>query len=159
MKNKNLIIVGVIALVIGGAAGFFGGMKYQESKATTARSQFAANFGGGAEGNGATRRFGSANGGANGMAVRGQIISADNNSITVKLSDGSTKIIILGSSAMIAKTTAGTAADLTTGQEVTIFGTTNSDGSVTATNVQIGNAGMFGGPRPSGTPAASPAGY
>ena len=155
--NKNLILVGIIALIIGGAGGFFGGMQYQKGQATAARAQFAGAFGGGAGGTGTgtgrTRGAGAA--GAGGMAVRGTIISKDNNSITVKLPDNSTKIVIIGSSAMIAKSSEGTVDDVTNGSNVTVFGTTNSDGTVTAQLVQVGGT-MFGG-RPSGSPAASPA--
>lgn len=140
--NKNIIIAGIVALLIGGGIGFFGGMQYQKSQAPQG-GQFARTFEGG---NGGRGRFGS----ANGMAVRGQIISVDNNSITVKLADGSTKIVVLSSSTMIGKSTVGTVSDLANGANVTIFGTTNSDGSVTAQNVQVGNL-MFA-ERPSGSP-------
>jgi len=150
LKNKNLIIVGVIALIIGGAAGFLAGSQYQKGKAQTRFAQFA-----GPAGAAGARRFANVNG-ANAMVVRGQIIKADNNSVTVKLTDGSTKIVILGSSTMIGKTTTGSTTDLTDGSTVTVFGNTNSDGSVTAQNIQIGNGVMFGGPRGSGTPSASP---
>jgi hypothetical protein len=147
--NKNIIIVGIgiVALLIGGGAGFFGGMQFQKGK-TPVRGQFGAN---------GTFTRGAGRGGANGMAVRGQIISADNNSVTVKMMDGSTKIVILSSNTMIGKTTSGSASDLTNGSNVTVFGTTNSDGSITAQNVQVGNGMLFGGgPRPSGNPSASP---
>lgn len=148
MKNKNLLIViiGVISLLVGGAAGFFGGMKYQQGKTPT-RGQFANMM---FQRNGMGNRLG-----ATAMAVRGAVISADNNSITVKMQDGSTKIVILSSTTMIGKTTSGTASDLINGSNVTIFGNTNSDGTITAQNVQIGNGILFGG-RPMGSPTANP---
>ncbi len=145
LKNKNLILIIVVALalLIGGGTGFFAGTKYQQSKTpqrTNANGMFQRGMGMG--------RFG----GMNGMAVRGEIISKDDKSITVKMTDGSTKIVILSSSTMIGKTTTGSTTDLTNGAIVIVFGTTNSDGSVTAQNVQIGNGLMFGGPRPSASP-------
>lgn len=76
-----------------------------------------------------------------GGVVAGQIISADANSITVKAQDGSTKIVLVGSSAQIMKSALGTIKDLSTGTNVVIAGTANSDGSVTATTVQIRPAG------------------
>ena len=74
--------------------------------------------------------------------VRGQIVSSGDNTITVKLSDGSSKIVDLTSQTKINKATTGSVSDLKTGTTVTAIGTTNSDGSVTAQDVTIGN-GMF----------------
>ena len=73
--------------------------------------------------------------------------------------DGSSKIVNLTSQTTISKTTTGSATDLKSGETVTAIGTTNSDGSVTAQNVLVGNGGMMfrrsggniqGGQAPSG---------
>lgn len=133
--NNNILVIGVVALVIGAGAGFFGGMQYQKMQ-TPARGQSTFNN--------TARRTG-------GGAVRGQVLSVDNNTMTVKLPDGSSKIVILSGSTTINKATQATTADITTGAEVTVFGTTNSDGSVTAQNVQIGTLGNFRGQ--GGTPS------
>jgi hypothetical protein len=69
--------------------------------------------------------------------------------MTVKLADGSSKIVLLTASTSFNKATAATAADLTVGQTVAAFGTTNTDGSITASNVQI-NPVMRGPGGPSG---------
>jgi len=149
LKNKNLmlIIVGAVAFFVGGAAGFFGGMQYQKSQ--TSQNMMLNR-------NATMRRFGR-NG--NRMAVRGQVINSGKNTITVKMPDGSTKIVILSSSTMIGKTTTGSTSDITNGSNVIVFGTTNSDGSLTAQNIQIGN-GLFG-PRGSESPmpSSAPQGY
>lgn len=52
--------------------------------------------------------------------------------------DGSSKIVFISESTAINKSTAGTKADLTTGEQITVFGTQNQDGSVTARNISIG---------------------
>lgn len=127
MKNKIIypIIIGVLALTVG----FFGGTKYQSSKAIStgsARGQFAQGQG---RGLGITR-----NGGGQ---VTGTILSADSTSITVKLQDGSSKIVIIGNSTAINKSAVGSVSDLTVGTRVGVFGTTNTDGSVTAQNIQV----------------------
>lgn len=83
--------------------------------------------------------------------IAGSILSIDANSITLKLVDGSTKIIILGSSTTYSDTVSATQADLKSGANVAVFGTVNSDGSVTATSVQINPE--FGRPQPTPTPA------
>jgi len=57
--------------------------------------------------------------------------------ITVKLPDGSSKIILLSEKTSINKASEGSVADLVVGEKVAVFGTTNTDGSVTAQNIQI----------------------
>jgi len=138
---KNHWIATIILVVAVGAAGFFVGMQYQKMQ----RGNFASRFGGA---NGTFQRLG----GANGMRpVFGQIISADATSITVKMNDGSTKIVIVSSRTSINKAATGTKDDLKTGETVAVFGTTNSDGSVTAQNIQL-NPQQMRLVRPTGTP-------
>lgn len=125
MKNKNLsIFILVIAVTLG--SGFFAGMKYQESK----RSQ---------------SRFGNLQQGQGGQfqqrqgfrPVNGEIIGVDDKSITVKLQDGSSKIVLLSDTTSINKSAEGSKSDLKTGEQVAVFGTENSDGSITAQNIQL----------------------
>jgi hypothetical protein len=125
----------LILVVIFAAAGFYGGTVFQKSQtrasfARGAGGQFGARFGAGGPG------------GAGMMPVRGQIVSSGDNTITVKMQDGSSKIVDLTSQTMINKTATGTTSDLKSGTTVTAIGTSNSDGSVTAQTVLIGN-GMF----------------
>ncbi len=122
--NKNTIAA--VLLIVGLGAGFFGGMQYQKSKAPTTQ---AGQLGGAGRGS-----FQGRNGGGR---VVGKIISSDNKAITVKLQDGSSKIVLLTSSVTINKAATGSVSDLQTGTTVAVFGSTNSDGSVTAQNVQI----------------------
>lgn len=133
MKN-NFVITIIVAIVVGAGA-FFGGMKYQQSKVQTTSSA-----------NGQFGQRGNRN--ANGArATQGQIISADANSITVKLQDGSSKIVIYSDTTQISKSDKATKDDLKTGENVAVFGTTNSDGSVTAQTIQLNPMfrGMTGG--------------
>jgi hypothetical protein len=154
MKPIKPIYV-IILVIVFAAAGFYGGVIYQKNQ----RSSFSF-AGGGAGGQYAGRRFGGAGGaagqgGAGGgaamMPVRGQIVAAGNNSITVKMQDGSSKIVNLTGQTQVNKTTSGSASDLKTGTTVTAIGAANSDGSVTAQNVMIGNGAMMmrggGGPK------------
>jgi hypothetical protein len=147
MKDKNnLIIAIVVTFVIAGGGGFFGGMKYGQSlsPARPTSGQFAAmrgnsNVPGGAAG--ARLRGGSG-------FVNGDIISKDDKSVTVKNRAGGSQIIFFAPSTAIGMTTSGTAADLTVGENIMVNGTANSDGTVTATNIQIRPAGStpLGGP-------------
>jgi len=75
--------------------------------------------------------------GRNGNGAAGTILSVDTNSMTVKLADGGSKIVLLTGSTSINKATESAMSDLTVGETVSAFGTTNSDGSITASNVQI----------------------
>jgi hypothetical protein len=122
---------GVLILVIG----FFGGMKYGESKAPQSGisaysgSQQAGGFG-------MMRR----NGGGmmqNGNFAGGQVISKDDKSITVQLRDGSSKIVFVSGTTEVMKSVTGSSSDLAVGEQVTVNGTANSDGSITAQTVQI----------------------
>ena len=137
-KYAVIILVGVVM----GAGGFFGGYKYAQSKAprlgnfqnlsTEQRAQF---FGG--NGTGGTRRTGQ---GGMGM-VSGQVISMDGKSITVKMQNGSTKNVFYSGSTQVRKTADGAISDVSSGTEVTVMGAANSDGSITAQNIQIRPAG------------------
>ena len=144
----------VIAAVVALALGFFGGMQYQKSQSRTffAQGNFGSQGGSGARGG----RFGNG-GGGNGAnrPITGDIISADDKSITVKLQDGSSKIVLITNTTTINKASEGTKTDLTTGARVAAFGTTNTDGSMTAQNIQLnpmmrgpGNQGTSGSPAP-----------
>lgn len=154
---KNTILIAIIVAVIFAGGGFFAGMQYQKSQ----RPNFQF---GGANGQFGNRRFGGAGGaggpGARGGAVIGEILSSDASSITVKLPDGSSKIVLISNSTTINKAATGTKDDLKTGERVAVFGTTNSDGSVTAQNVQLNPMMRIGGQSQGqgGTPAARPTG-
>lgn len=147
--DKNKIIPGLLIIVVAGGS-FFGGMKYQESKSP---NQSAGNITGRPGGGQFPQRNGSGNR-AGGRATNGEIISADDKSITVKLTDGSSKIVLLSDKTQINKATTGSKSDLVTGSRVMVFGSDNTDGSVTAQNIQLNpQFGGMGGNRTPVTPA------
>ncbi len=132
-----------VAVVLVGA-GFGGGYTFAKSQ-SPANGMLAAGFPEGTGGQFAGRSGSMGMGTrAGGGFVSGEILSKDSTSVTVKMIDGSTKIVLLGSSAQISKSAEGTAADLAIGASVLVNGSTNSDGSVTAQNVQIRPMGMGG---------------
>jgi hypothetical protein len=130
--KKNLIITIVLVIVVGAGA-FYGGMKYQQGRRAGAFQQFANGQGGVRRGTGS----GNVQGAANFRPVSGQIISMDDKSITVKMQDGSTKIVIFSDSTTYNKSDQGSKNDLKVGENVAVFGQQNSDGSVTAQNIQL----------------------
>ena len=132
MKN-NLIIAIVCTAIISGGAGFYGGMKYQTSKNPAFVRNLPQNFESRMGQNDQSLR----NGGF--RPVSGEILSFDDQSLTVKLADESSKIIILTDTSKINITQEGNTKDLKVGENISVFGQENSDGSVTAQNIQIGN--------------------
>jgi len=136
--KKNLILI-LIALIIVGAGGFFGGMKYGESQALKnltpkkMREIFQQRGGQFFAQNQSQRQRAGQN------FVSGQVISKDEKSLTVKLPDGSTKIIFLSQSTQILKATEGSIDDLQVGKEILVTGNQNADGSLTARTIQIRN--------------------
>lgn len=119
--NKNLIIT-VLVAALAAIAGFFGGTKYTQSKRTALRGNFVMQQGSGRQ---------------NFRPVMGEVLSVDDKSMTVKLPDGSSKIVVLSGTTVISKSDTATISDVKVGDKVGVFGTDNSDGSVTAQSVQL----------------------
>src|SRR5438552_727849 len=101
MTKKHIVITIVVAFVMGGV-GFFGGMKYgQSAKALanltqTQRQQLVQSFrtsAGGQNGGFGFGRAGGRNGQGGGGFIVGEIISKDDKSVTIKTSDGGSKIV------------------------------------------------------------------
>jgi hypothetical protein len=142
-----VVVVVVVAVAVGG---FFGGRAAAGSKTPTVQEALQViqnqyqqggngyGFPGGYVGNGGNGTNGANGTVRRGSAVSGSIIAADSSSITVKTNDGSTKIVLVSSSTNVTKVSEGGLSDLTTGQEVAVTGTTNSDGSVSASRIQLG---------------------
>jgi hypothetical protein len=133
---KNNPIITVVLLIVVAAAGFYGGTKYQQSRNSQLVSQFRngqGNFRNGQNGNqnqaNRQRQFGG--------GVFGQVLSLDDKSVTVKLPDGSSRIVIFTPSTSVNKTDPGSISDLKAGENVAIFGSANTDGSLTAQSIQL----------------------
>lgn len=132
------------ALIIGGGA-FYGGMQYAESKrpAGPGGAQRMMLGEGGPEGtlrmrgDGQQGGFRGGQGDSAGGFVSGEIIAKDDMSVTVKLRDGGSKIILYSTSTEIGKFVDGAAADLEVGKTVMATGKANQDGSVTAQTIQL----------------------
>ncbi|MFH0856912.1 MAG: hypothetical protein V1860_03375 [bacterium] len=138
MKQTKTITIYVIACVIAGVGAFYGGMKYGMSKNSAMGKRFQ-NFSP-EERQAGMRQF--TNSGqwgtrvGSGMAA-GEIISKDDNGITVKLQDGGSKIILFSDSTQIMKSLAGTAEDINVGGNIMVNGSANPDGSITANMIQL----------------------
>ncbi len=122
---KKIIIVVVLILIVGAGA-FYGGMKYGQSNILNSRQQFfrgqSANVG---------RSFR-----PNNNIVAGEVISKDDQSITLKMQDNSSKIVFFSDATTILKTDQGSMADIDVGQQIMVTGQENADGSYTAQTIQ-----------------------
>jgi len=132
--NKSIVIIIAVTLIVGAGA-FYGGMKYAENKATAGRQQRTQQFSGNA-GAGFSGGTGGGQRGGGGF-ISGEILSKDDKSVTVKLQDGGSKIVFLSDSTEITKSVAGALSDLEIGKNISVNGTANSDGSITAQTIQL----------------------
>jgi hypothetical protein len=132
IKIKQTIIVAVLMTIVAGAGGFFGGMKYQQSKSPKVAGRFTAN---GARGQ---MPAGQRNNTGGSRPVSGKVIAKDEKGVTIELADKSSKIILFSDSSNINKTEKGTVDDISEGSQIVVFGQENPDGSISAQNIQIG---------------------
>ena len=125
----NKIIVIVLGVVIIGGGSFYGGMKYDQSKTASDRQARLQQQGGGFPGGRGAR--------ANGGFATGEVLARDDKSITIKMRDGGSKIIFLTGSTPVTKSVSGAVQDISVGSQVTVTGTANQDGSLSAESIQI----------------------
>lgn len=132
-----MLIGCVAAIVVVGAGCFYGGMLYEKSKAVTQNftSEQRQVFGRMQKNGDGQARMGNRASGAG--FVNGDIISKDDKSITVKSSDGGSKIIFLSESTKVMKSVDSDISDLKAGKNVMISGSANADGSITAESIQL----------------------
>jgi hypothetical protein len=128
--NKNTKIIGVVVIVIALGLSFYGGMKYAQGNAAAAAATRGANFR-------TSNGVGGAMRGNIGSGTAGNIISKDATSITVGLRAGGSKIVFFSPTTPISAIASGTPADLISGKQVVVTGSTNTDGSINATSIQV----------------------
>ncbi|MFZ2187198.1 MAG: hypothetical protein WAV46_01035 [Candidatus Moraniibacteriota bacterium] len=145
MKTQHIIIALVVAAGLSGGA-FYGGRQYEKSAVATAPASvrnFAGRQGGtslsdpagqrGMGQNGGIRR-----GGANGDGfVTGEVLSKDDQSLTIKTPDGGSTIAYFSAALSVRKAEIGSLSDLASGEQVTVTGKSNPDGSLSADVIQI----------------------
>ncbi len=140
------MIVGSIALaLVTGGVGFWGGTMYS-------RTKMVSNFGNRGEGrpmmqgqNGDSKMNGNrvAQGAPGQMGQRntaGEVTAKDDKSMTVKMNDGSSKIIILSDKTVYRISEESSLSKIEVGTKVAVFGESGNDGSMTATSIEINPA-------------------
>ncbi len=160
-RRPWLPVAGAVLLAVVAFAGGFVVANATAAKATT---------GGDGQGGGGGQAFGpNASGrprGAGGVGggAAGTVGSVSADQMTLTTAAGGQRIILLTPTTAVTQVSAATKAvsDLTAGETVTVMGTANPDGSVTATRIIIGDLGVFGGrggfggPAPSGAASTAP---
>lgn len=151
---KKVLPVFIAIIIIVGGASFYGGMKYGEGIKSVGNSPDFANLSA-TERQQRFQQMGGARQGSNqpdANFINGEIIAQDDNSITVKLNDGGSKIIFFSNSTKVTKIAEVTAADLNVGTNVMANSKTNEDGSLTAQSIQIRPETPINGETSSATP-------
>lgn len=158
-KRPWLPVVGAVVLA---AVAFVGGFAVANATATKSPTAFGGNgqgfaFGPGASGRPGRNGGGGFGGGGFGGGASGTIGTVSTSQMTISTAAGGSRIVLLTPTTTVTQVSSATKAltDLMTGETATVVGTTNPDGSVTATSVVIGNLGLFG--RGGGAPAATAA--
>jgi hypothetical protein len=148
MKTIHYLTVSAIVLII---TAFYGGMQFSNASRNpaggggnyagmsgnfngVARDSTARNFAGGR-----TRPMNGVQGGTAGgeSMIRGEILSVDENSITVNTPANGSKIVLFSDKTEITETVSVTRENLTDGKGVMITGETNEDGTVSASAIMI----------------------
>lgn len=149
MKKILWIIGGIALLAIAAGGGFEGGMAYQRNQANQIRNQFLQSRGFNAPNGGQLPSGSSSNPGFSrfGGGVTGSIKDIQGNKLELSTATDVTTVN-LTTNTQIEKNISGTTADLQPGEQLIVRGQRDSNGNVTAEQIQI-----VSGAAPQGTPA------
>lgn len=125
--NTKLIVPFLVGAIVIGGGSFYAGMQYARSQAAATRQAGRGGAGG----------FGSQGRGGNGGFTAGQVTAKDATSVTITMPTGGSKIIFYASSTRVGKNVDGSIDDISVGTNVMVTGSPNSDGSITASSLQI----------------------
>lgn len=128
MRRKTIFIT-FIAFIIGLGAGYVAAVSFKKADAVRTPSA----------GTGARFAHGTDQG-TNEFLV-GTITKKDSESITVTTRDGNLHLVLFTPDTSIFKSIAGSVANLTIDSTVTVSGSTNSDGSLSANSIQLSGTG------------------
>ncbi|MDD2785777.1 MAG: DUF5666 domain-containing protein [Patescibacteria group bacterium] len=147
VKQSSMIVAIIVAAIISFGGGFAVSRYVLPVKpSANVQGEFARFAGGsGGAGGAAVGQFairtgsgaGGARAGAGGGFVSGEILKKDDTSMSIKMQDGSSKLVLVTSSTQALKTSTTDLSGLNVGEQVTVIGSANSDGSITAQSVQV----------------------
>ena len=179
MKTPQIVIGIAAALVLAGG-GFAAGMTFDKAQTPATNTAGGTGASGARGGTGARGGFGGGGTGAvaGQQPVTGRIIAVNDGSITIAAVDRgqgqnaptsspatTSEIVLVGTSTRIVKTTETDVklSDLKVNDQVTVVGTTDTTGMVSATTILVGVTNVIGqlfggggGARPSASPTKAP---
>ena len=184
------IVIGVVAALALAGGGFAAGMTFDRSQTSSTNTTGATGATGARGGSGVRGNVGGGGAGAVGgqQPVTGRILGVNDGSITVAAVDRAlggqnaqasaspattSQIVLIGASTRIVKTTEAEVkiSDLKVNDQVTVVGTTDATGMVSATAIVVGSTNILGqlfgsqtgtsglgggGARPSASPTKAP---
>lgn len=122
--NKKIVTAAAIALIIGFGAGYL----VHSPAATAPVTGGAMTRAGG---------FSGARGGSGGGFLSGTVAASDSGSITLDTRDGSSHVVLITPATIVSKSVTGSMSDVSVGSTIIVSGTTNGDGSVSASLIQL----------------------
>lgn len=141
--EKKTVLLGVVALIALGV-GFFGGVAYEkQSVAASLSGQGASMRNGAGDRSAGFGSMGTRTGDARGAGAMGggfavgEILSHDDKSITIRTSDGGSRIVYFSDTTSISKSAPTASTDLSVGERVRVNGKSSPDGTVAAENIDI----------------------
>jgi hypothetical protein len=148
MSRKQVIIACAITAVLAGGVGYVGGIKMSSLRRMSPLGNRGGdqmiNFRNGGNAQNTGRSAGSApNMMIRGGAVTGEVTAKDDKSMTVKMSDGSSRIVILSDKTTYRISEESSIEKIAVGTKIAVFGESGTDGSVTAASIEI-NPAMMG---------------
>jgi len=129
--NKTIVGITIIALVIGIGVGYLGANTLRPTVTQNTRGNFVAGANGG--------NFGSMRGaaGAAGGLLSGTVAKQDAGSLTLNTRDGSSHVVLITPATTVQKSVGGSLSDVVVGNTIIVTGSTNSDGSISASSIQL----------------------
>ena len=182
MKTPQIVIGMVAALALAGG-GFAAGMTFEKGQTPAASATGATGSTGARGGSGARGNFGGGTGTVTGQQpVTGRILAINDGSITIAAVERglggqnaqasaspatTSEIVLVGGTTRIVKTTEADVklGDLKVNDQVTVVGTTDATGMVSATAIVVGSTNILGqlfgnggggGARPTASPTKAP---
>ena len=125
--NKTIIITAIVALGIGLGGGYAAAKVSAPATTSGSNTSFAR---------GSARGLRGGNQSANGF-IAGTVAKENSESLTIDTRDGNSHLVLLTPATSVFKSVAGSLTDVTIGSTVTVSGSTNSDGSISADSIQL----------------------